>query len=70
MLDGGVEELIVIERHASHRNRRTAKRKIFLKLCRVVFKTGILCANKTGQGLEDGTMEQDDGFGLRMGTVA
>jgi len=32
--------------------------------CRVVFKRRLLCAGKRRQGLEDRTMQQDDGFGF------
>jgi hypothetical protein len=32
--------------------------------CRVAVKTGKRCAIKTGMGLEDGNMQQDEGFGI------
>ena len=38
--------------------------------CRVALKVGKECANKTGMGLEDGTMQQDEGFGSGIGGVA
>ena len=41
-----------------------------LCFCRVAIKVGKAGANKTGMGLEDGTMEQDEGFGFEIGGVA
>ena len=33
-------------------------------------KAGKSCANKTGMGLEDWAMEEDEGFGIEIGCVA
>ena len=38
--------------------------------CRVAVEVGKVCAIKTGMGLEDGAMEQDEGFGLWIWGVA
>ena len=41
-----------------------------MSLCRVAIKAGKSCANKTGMGLEDWAMEEDEGFGIEIGCVA
>ena len=38
--------------------------------CRVAIKAGKSCANKTGMGLEDWAMEEDEGFGIEIGCMA